>query len=178
MRAIRALPAALACVLATAAGADAATFTVFSAGSSDVLGSFEAPAVGGPLSAALLLVKGGVFDMLGTGSLAPVYDPTLPDVHGAGGSIGAVFNSVAFDTTDVSDNPITCGIGECAFSFFDKFDAAPPEWHLDYVVDGGAALAFGRYEIAAATVPLPASGAAMLGALFAVGLATRRRGRG
>jgi hypothetical protein len=165
------------CILLAAGPADAATYDVFKDGTTDLLGTFEAPAVGGLLTSALMSVKGGVFDVLGVGGLAPIFDSIAMDVDGSGAPFGAVFNSVAFMTTDIAANPILCGIGECAFSFEGSAGPVPGQWYVDYVPggNGGAALAFGYYQIAAAAVPLPASGLLLLGAAGALAFTTRRR---
>lgn len=168
---------AAACILSAAGPAGAATYDVFRAGTTDLLGTFEAPAAGGLLTAASLSVSGGIFDVLGAGGLAPIFDAIGFDVVGSGGPFGAVLNSVAFATTDIAANPILCGIGECAFSFFGSFGPTPGEWHVDYVPGGVgvAALAFGHYQVAPSAVPLPASGLLLLGAAAALALSTRRR---
>jgi hypothetical protein len=168
---------AAACILSIATPAGAATYDVFRDGTASLLGTFEAPAAGGLLTSAAMTVKGGVFDVLGVGGFAPVFDAVANDVDGAGGQFGAVFNSVAFMTTDVASNPILCGIGDCVFSFDGIVGITPGEWHVDYVPGGMgvAAIAFGRYQIAAAAVPLPASGLLLLGAAGILALATRRR---
>jgi hypothetical protein len=168
---------AVSCFLVVAAPASAATYDVFKDGTTDLLGIFEAPAAGGLLSSALLSVKGGVFDVLGAGGLAPVFDAVALDVDGSAAPFGAIFNSAAFATTDIAANPILCGIGECAFSFDGRVGPVPGQWYLDYVPggNGGAALAFGYYQIAAAAVPLPASGLLLLGAVGMMAASARRR---
>ena len=168
---------AAACILSAAGPAGAATYDVFTAGTTNLLGTFEAPAAGGLLTAASLSVAGGIFDVLGAGGLAPLFDAIDFDVVGpSGGSLGAVFNSVAFATT-VAANPILCGIGECAFSFFGSSVSTPGEWHVDYVPGGVgvAVLGSGYYQVAPSLVPLPASGLLLLGAAAALALSTRRR---
>lgn len=155
--------------------ADAATFDLFRAGTTDLLGTFEAPASGGLLTAASISVKGGVFDVLGLGSMAPVFDAVEMDVDGNGGVFGTLFNSVAFLTTDIAANPVSCGIGECVFSFEGSSGPVPGQWYVDYIgVGGAAALAFGHYDVAASTpapVPLPMTAVLLIGAgalLFAM----------
>jgi hypothetical protein len=161
----------------SATAAPAATFNIFEAGTTSLLGTFEAPLGGGPLTAASISAGGGVFDVLALGSMAPVYDAVNNWITGAASPFGAVSNSVAFMTTDISDNDITCGIGECFFSLTDSSGGgAPAEWYLDYVPGVGtpAAIDAGFYEIA--PIPLPASALLLAGALAAVaGVAAGRR---
>jgi hypothetical protein len=168
---------AAACILSVAGPAGAATYDVFKDGTTDLLGTFEAPSVGGLLTSALMSVKGGVFDVLGVGGMAPIFDAVAMDVDGSGATFGSVFNSVAFMTTDIAANPILCGIGECVFSFDGRSGPTPGQWYVDYVPggNGAAAIATGYYQIAAAAVPLPASGLLLLGAAGALALSTRRR---
>jgi hypothetical protein len=168
---------AAACFLFVSAPVSAATYDVFKDGTTDLLGTFEAPIAGGLLTSALLSVKGGVFDVLGAGGLAPIFDAVALDVDGSGAAFGAVFNSAAFATTDIAANPILCGIGECVFSFDGRSGPVPGQWYVDYIPggNGGAALAFGYYQIAAAAVPLPASGLLLLGAIGVMATSARRR---
>jgi hypothetical protein len=167
----------VACLLSTVVPASAATYDVFRDGTNSLLGTFEAPEAGGLLTSAMMLVKGGVFDVLGAGNLAPIFDSIALDVDGSGAPFGAVFNSVAFMTTDIAANPIACGIGECVFQFEGKSGQVPGQWYLDYIPggNGAAALAFGYYQVAPSAVPLPASGLLLLGAAAALALTARRR---
>ena len=164
--------------LGLAMTANAASYDVFKDGTTNLLGTFEAPAAGGLLTSALLTVKGGVFDVLGAGGLTPIFDAIVNDVDGSGAPFGAVFNSVAFITTDIASNAVLCGIGECAFSFEGASGVVPGQWYVDYVPGGGggAALAFGYYQVAPSPVPVSASGGFLLvsGGLLA-SAATRRR---
>jgi hypothetical protein len=168
---------AAACLMLVSAPATAATYDVFKDGTTVLLGTFDAPVAGGLLTSALMAVKGGIFDVLGVGGLAPNFDAVDLDVDGSGAPFGAVFNSAAFATTDIAANPILCGIGECAFSFDGRSGPVPGQWYLDYVPGGGggAALAFGYYQVAAAAVPLPASGLLLLGGVGLMAASARRR---
>ncbi len=149
---------------------EAATFSVFDAGTMTALGTFDAPTAGGLLTAASLSVFGGVFDVLGCGTSAPVFDALQLDVDGNGGQFGSIFNSVAFNTVDVNANPILCGVGDCVFSFDGIFGVTPGEWYVDYVPGGVgvAAIGTGFYQISPATIPLPASGVFILTAWAAL----------
>jgi hypothetical protein len=119
-------------------------------------------------------VDGAVYDVLGTGSSAPVYDALNNWITGNGDPFGAIFNSAPYMTVDIGDNPISCGAGECVFSLTDSSGGGvPPEWYLDYVPVMGtpAAIDFGNYEIK--PIPLPASALLLAGAL--AGLPALRR---
>lgn len=159
--------------------ASAATFDLFKAGTTDLLGTFEAPLDGGLLTAASVSVKSGIFDVLGLGGMAPVFDAVEMDVDGNGGVFGTLFNSVAFLTTDIAANPVNCGIGECVFSFEGSSGPVPGQWYVDYVgVGGAAALAFGHYDVVVSTpapVPLPITAVLLVGALTLL-LSMRRAG--
>lgn len=168
---------AAACILSAAGPAGAATYDVFRDGTTNLLGTFEAPAAGGLLTSALMSVKGVIFDVLGVGGDAPIFDAVAMDVDGSAAQFGSVFNSAAFLTTDIAANTILCGIGECVFSFDGRVGLIPGEWAVHYVPGGNGAanIAFGHYQIAAAAIPLPASGLLLLGAAGALALSTRRR---
>lgn len=163
-------------VIASTAGA--AVFDVFEAGTTTLLGSFEAPATGGAVTSGSFSVDGGMFDVLGIGPLEPLYNATDNWITGTPGGFGAFFNSVAYNTTDISSNPITCGVGECVLSFTSSGDpgVSPAEWYLNYLPDGGAAIDFGYYEIKPGIIPLPAGAILLLSALGFGGLILRRRG--
>ena len=159
----------------SASAAAAAVFNIFEAGTTTLLGTFEAPLGGGPLTAASISLKGGVSDVLDAGSTAPVYDATNNWITGAGSPFGGISNSAAYDTTDIAMTPITCGIGQCVFLLTDSAGPmVPPEWSLNYLPMGGAVLDFGFYDIE--LIPLPATGLLLAGAL--AGLAALRRRRG
>ena len=120
--------------LSVAAPAAAATFNVFQAGTNIQFGSFDAPVGGGALTSASFSLAGGVFDTLGAGPAAPVYDAVNNWVVGAGITFSEITNSVAFNTVDLFTNPITCGIGECRLSLIDSGGGgAPAEWYLDHL---------------------------------------------
>lgn len=157
------------------AAAPAATFLVFEEGTTTLLGSFEAPAGGGALTSASLSFGGGVFDVLGTGGGAPIYDPVANDVDGA--PFGVVLNSVAFATTDLFSNPLLCGAGECAFQFEAALPPVPGTYFVDSIVGGGTAIALGAYEVVPAPIPLPAGAALLGGAAALLALLGRRRAR-
>ncbi len=152
---------------------DAASFELYEEGTDTLLGSFEAPDAGGLLTAASIAVGGGIFETLGAAGQTPTYDAVANDVDGSGAAFGYVYNVNVFDTFDISSNPITCGIGECAFQLEGAFGGTPGEWYLDYLPAGGAAIDLGYYEVRAAIVPVPASGLLLLGAVGV--LAARRR---
>ena len=162
----------------SATAAPAATFNVFEAGTATLLGTFEAPLGGGPLTGASFSVDGGVFDVLTGGSTAPVYDAANNWVRGAANPFGSITNSVAYMTDEFgSGDPITCGVGECFFSLTSNSGGGTPnEWYLDYIpgMGGGAAVDLGFYEIK--PIPLPATALLLAGALAGVaGIAAGRR---
>lgn len=175
----------VAAAVALASPALAVTYNVHEAGGATLLGSFDAPAAGGLLTAASFALEGGVFTTLAVGNSAPTYDATNNWVRGAAGPFGGIVNSIAFDTTEFgSGDPIACGIGKCIFSMTSSGGGGvPAEWYLDYV-DGGAAaaIALGHYEIEAAPVPapvpLPAAGLLLAGGVAGLFGLRRRRSRG
>jgi len=149
----------------------AGTFSVVDVGSSVVLGTFEAPDAGGAVTAGSFTLEGGVFDTLGTGSEAPLYDAANNWVTGTPGGFGGFYNSVAFNTFDFLNNPLSCGVGECVFSLTSSSGSpVPAEWHVDYLPNGGAPIALGNYTVETAAIPLPASVLLLLSGLGALGL--------
>ena len=165
--------------LGTASLAEAASFDVFAAGTDSLLGEFTAPAGGGPLDAAMFVIDGGTFSVLGTGGLAPSYNAAENSLAGPGGvGFGAIFNAAAYDTTDVNGDPVTCGVGDCVFEFDGIFDPEiPGEWAVQYVPAGdpesSVNITGGYYEIAA--VPLPLTAPALAFAMGSLVLLRRRR---
>lgn len=168
---IRPVGAALA-ALAPAAAA-AAPFFFVDVQSQEVLGTFEAPAGGGPVTAFSVEIGGGVFDVLGAGPQAPVYDAAANDLGSAAGQV--VFNSNTFPATTADDEAVTCDPGDCPLEIFDAFDDVPGEWAVQFLPSddpaAAANLSTGFYEVA--PIPLPAAGLLLLGALGA--LAVRGR---
>ncbi len=165
--------------LGTATFSNAATFDVFTAGTTVALGKFVAPVEGGPLDSVTFTVGGGTFSVLGTGALAPTYNAADNSLAGPGGfGFGAVFNAAAYATTDVNGDPVTCEVGDCVFEFDGIFDPEiPGEWAIQYVPPGDPAssvnITGGYYEIAA--VPLPFTAPALAFALGSLALLRRRR---
>ena len=163
---------ALALALSASAPA-AATFNIFEAGTTTLLGMFEAPAGGGALTSAMISTDGGVFDVLDLGSTAPVYDAASNWITGAMSPFGGISNSVAYATSDVDMNPVNCGIGECVFVLTSSAGMEPPEWSLNFLPMAGpaAVIDFGRYEIAPKPMPLPPTALLLLaGALLGLAL--------
>lgn len=181
MRALRNI-AASATVLAVASlvvpgAAQAATFSVFEAGTATLLGTFDAPAGGGAVTAGSFGIDGGVFDVPTGLADFPAYDPVDNVIRGIAAAFGRFSNSVAYNTFDIASNPVVCGIGQCILSFTDSADPGnvPAEWYLDYIPGNpadAAALDFGYYQIA--PVPLPAGAVLLLSAL-GLGYAGLRR---
>ncbi|MGI9388640.1 MAG: VPLPA-CTERM sorting domain-containing protein [Boseongicola sp.] len=158
--------------------ADAGTFSVFEDGTPTLLGNFDAPDAGGAITSGSFSLAGGVFDTLGVGTMAPTYDAGNSWIVGTGSSFGSFANSIAFATTDLFTNPITCQIGECILSFTNSGGGGvPPEWYLDYippVIANAAPIDFGYYEIKTNEIPLPAAAYLLIGALGAL-ITLRRR---
>jgi hypothetical protein len=155
----------------SATAAPAATFNIFEAGTTTLLGTFEAPLGGGALTTASISVDGGLFNVLDGGTSAPVYDAVNNWITGAGDPFAGITNSVAYNTTDIAMNPITCGVGECVFALTDSSGpGVPPEWAIIYL-PGPASIDFGFYEIQ--PVPLPATALMLAGALAAFGAVRR-----
>jgi len=162
---------------AVAGPVKAATFEVFEAGTSMLLGTFDAPLTGGAVTGASFSINGGVFDVLGTGNQTLIYNSVANDLDGMLG-FGVVYNSNSFNTTDIVSSPVFCGVGECPLSFDSSFAPTPGEWYLDYIPLGPgtpAALDLGFYDIALAPVPLPASALLLFGALASAFAAVRKR---
>lgn len=176
---------ALAAVLALAAGPAAAVtadYEVFAAGTDTLLGTFRADdAAAGPILSASFAPPGiGTFDVLGTGSLAPTWDPGTGFVTGSpvGAGVGAVFNAAVFDVDVTGEGLRTCGIGECAFSLTDSGGpGVPGEWYVDYLPPAGVpgSVATGFYEVRLAPIPVPAAGMLLIGALAGLGALRARR---
>ncbi|MCB1364765.1 MAG: hypothetical protein KDK02_11625 [Rhodobacteraceae bacterium] len=166
--------AALLALAAGTGGAAAATFNLFEAGTTTLLGTFQAPGAGGAITAMSVTVAGITFDTLGTGTQAPSYDAADNDIGGTGASLGAVYNSAAVGI---------CGVGECAFSFYPIYDFATPipgEWYADKVfpLTDQQSISLGFYEVALAPIPVPATAFLQFSALGLAGaLAWRRRRR-
>ncbi len=161
-----------------ASAAEAATFTVLDetlpGPALTPIGSFGAPASGGPLTAAGITYDGYLFDMLAAGPAAPFYYAAGNYVDGSGGGFGLVYNSTPFSFSDGFDT-FDCAVGVCAFGFEDRGGGYPTnagEWYIDHPE---APYAFGLYQIETTAVPLPAGGALLLAALGLGALATRRR---
>jgi hypothetical protein len=168
--------------LSFASPAAAATFN-FSFGSTQ--GTFDAPVGGGLMSAFSIIVGATLFDTLGLGNEAPVYDPLFNPVtglfdiefRGFGQPAASVFNSTA---------SAQCPVGQCVLQLFDTQGGtqAPEFMALNFVTF--EQIGFGTYSIdptpVAAPVPLPAPFATLAAALalifsvFAVGRG-RRVGR-
>ena len=169
---LRILPA----IFATIGAAQAATFTVFDEApdaSLSVLGTFEAPATGGPLTAASIVYDGITFDILGAGGATPVYDAGDNEVDGVSG-FGLVYNSTPFSFSD-GFGTYDCTVGLCAFGFEDRGGGYPTnagEWYIDHP---DAPYALGLYQIEPAAVPVPALGGALAIALLGLGSVSRRR---
>lgn len=148
--------------------ANAATFNIFNISTSNLLGTFEAPAAGGAVTSMSVSVAGHVFDMLGTGSLAPIYHSASNDLSGTPGGIGGTTNSAASGV---------CGIGECVFTFERSVLPTPGEWHVEKILplSEQANITGGFYEIKMSAVPLPASIPLLVGALGLMAFVGRKR---
>lgn len=151
-------------LLMISGSANAASYDMFSAGTSNLLGTFEAPAAGGEFTAISFSISGITFDVLGTGAQAPTYFLTDNDVDG------------------MSENSMAsgiCGVGECFLSFFTKADAMTPgEWAVDKLVPGDYVhITGGYYDIEMSVVPLPSSLLLFGSALIGLGLVRRRWNR-
>ncbi len=156
--------------------APAASYDVFDVDGGARLGGFEAPASGGPLTAASFTIGGTTLDQLLGGSTAPSWDPLTGFVTGpGGGGFGGITVSspVAFTLDDAT--MLVLAPGELVFSLTDGADT-PGEWYFDVLAPGFETnVSLGFYEVAPAAVPLPAA-ASLLGAgLAALALARRRR---
>ncbi len=170
--------AVLFAVAGLGAAAEAATFTILDetlpGPTLTAIGTFDAPAAGGPLTAASITYDGHVFDILSVGPSAPFYYAAGNYVDGTGGGFGLVYNSTPFSFSDGFDT-FDCTVGTCSFQFEDRGGGYPTnagEWYIEHPE---ANYAFGLYQIETAAVPLPAAGALLLAALGFGALAARRR---
>lgn len=160
--------------------ASAATFALLDEAldaSLSPLGTFETPAAGGPLTAAAIVYDGIVFDILGAGSEAPIYDAASNEVDGAGG-FGLIANGTPFSFVDGAET-YDCPVGTCVFALTDRGGGYPTgagEWYVEHPA---ANYALGLYQIELAAIPLPGgfgpAAASLL--LLAGGAAARRRSR-
>ena len=120
----------------------------------------------------------GPFDVPGGGVLTPTWDPATGFVAGPAGGQGAFLNSAVFDVDVPALGARTCGVGECAFAMTDGAGPGiPGEWSVGYfpAVGDPGVVSFGFYEVRVAAIPLPAAGAALLGALAWLGALGARR---
>lgn len=157
------LPAVLSIV--TTGAAYSATFQVdFSVnGTMSVLGTFNAPTIGGTVSDLEVTLSGVTFDTQIDGG-AFEYDPVANDFINYT-SFPGFTNSVAA--------PI-CGIGACFLELYPIGDGSPGDYlAIDAAlanIDDGT-----RYLINPSPVPLPAGAVLLLSALAGLGAALRRR---
>lgn len=137
------------------------------------IGSFTADEAGGLLTSFSLMINGILFDTLGVGNAAPVYDALANDIRGVGSTSGFITNSLA---------NATCGIGECVLDLEDSTDPGviPPLYAIFPVVGGipRSVIDSGAYAITkpgTTVVPLPATIWLMIGGLGGLLLARRNR---
>lgn len=161
------LAAALGTAIGLGAAADAATYRVSNDGGT-LLGTFQADAGGGQVSAPGFSVAGVDFDAIDPADV-PEYRVATNDLTGPGGTVFAnLYNSAP---------AAGCAALGCVL-FFESINPGPP----DTFVYGGINLdtfenfAGGNYRIA--PIPLPAGGVLLLGGLVALGAMRRLRTRG
>lgn len=157
------LPAVVA-LFATSA-VHSATFEIdFSVnGTMGILGTFQAPTLGGAVSDFEVTLSGVIFDTQINGG-AFEYDPVTNDFTNFAGFPGFT-NSMA---------AASCGIGACFLELYPIGDGSPGDYlAVDAAlanIDDGT-----RYLINPAPIPLPAGAALLLTALAGLGAARLRR---
>jgi hypothetical protein len=170
------LAAVVIAVAALVTPASAATYNV-SLGSAQ--GVFNAPLGGGLISSFSVTLGNTVFDVLGIGAAAPVYNPILNlttglfdiEFRGFGQPTGNVFNSAA---------SAQCPVGQCVLQLFDTTNGVNSPDFLAFNTVTFQNVAFGTYMIdpTPAPVPLPATGLLLGAALAGAGAILRRRRAG
>jgi hypothetical protein len=173
MNRLAAFALAVAAVAAVGSPASAATYN---AGFGPAQGVFNAPLGGGLISAFSVTLGNTVFDLLGLGAAAPVYNPILNqttglfdiEFRGFGQPTGNVFNSVA---------SAQCPVSQCVLQLFDTTNGVNAPDFLAFNIVTFQNVAFGTYMIdpTPAAVPLPAAGFLLGAALAGAGLVSRRR---
>ncbi len=159
----------------TAGVAQAATFAVVDTDTVAAFGTFDADPAGGFIGAGNFLIKGGYYDQIGTGGLAPIFQAFGTEISGKFG-LGGFFNGTAFDTTDIDGNPFTCAVADCVLVFTPGNADTESGWSVAAFDNGnGRVIATGSYDVIPASVPLPASAPLLL--LAAGGLVALRRKR-
>jgi hypothetical protein len=139
-------------------------------------GVFNAPLGGGLISSFSVTLGNTVFDLLGLGAAAPVYNPIVNqttglfdiEFRGFGQPTGNVFNSAA---------SAQCPVAQCVLQLFDTTNGVNAPEFLAFNTLTFQNVAFGNYVIDPnpAPVPLPAAGLLLAAALAGTGFAARRR---
>jgi hypothetical protein len=149
------MAAAMTCAALTATTASAASVT-FEIEIDGATGMFQAPDTGGLIESFGIIIDGVNYDMLGTGTAAPVYSATDNDIRGNPGTEGFIQNSVAGGG---------CLAMECVLGLESSVDPGviPPLFAIFPLVGGfpGTVTNSGIYAITplipTTSVPLPAS---------------------